>query len=554
MKPVSHEGLPNLQENPDQGKILLFHQNFSECNQIPHNLFSGAPSATGNSLPGKIYQFFWGEQKSEVVYDPEKRIVHTSRRIRGFPWVYSEKFFFLFHFTQSDAIKTLFKIFFLRDIQKTRSLYICGLVPMTKCDFTIELEKKDEKGFVILQTPGARIVVDRKNPGEYTVDSFFDSPSKKFVFKRLIVPTKKGKLFLKVSFDGKSKTNTISGNDQNPILTPFHTLSSSQLNYPSFSHGYIKISTIAMPDQGSSSTFIYSVSQSAPRKMITPIGDKNIQPLGFDGPHQYTCLKKGIAYMEKWGYRGTIWFDIEYLKDEQYVSFLKTLMFNKSWEAGIHYSKSLTALPLADAIAMIADEYDSVSSPLDTFPKSWCSLRSRDSVFFANLIFEKFKMIWRGGDSGDHAEPYVGNLDDSTWDWWSPATRAGIIYPVFTHQTDREPAIPYSISFSKFKDWIDNYQANGISIIPFGEWWRINANTNDMLITNLSLRDNTVTFRVKTNGERGVINVNTPGTPGLEVLDHNSHTIINWTQGLDDSIIFSVESDHEYEIRNFLKS
>jgi hypothetical protein len=397
MKTYSSEEYVNLQDNPDQGKILLFRQNFSEVDEIPRNLFSGAPSATGNSIPGKIYHFFWGGQKSDIVFNKGKSIVYASRRARGFPWFCSDKFFFLFHFTQSDAIKTLFKIFFLMDIQKIRSLYICGLVPMTKCDYTIELEKEDEKGFVIIQTPGAKIVVDRKNSGEYYVDSFFDSPSNKFASRRLVVPTKNGKISLIVSFDGESKTTTISGNDQHSISTPFHSLSSSQLKYPSFSHGYIKISTIAMPDQGSSSTCIYSLSQSAPGKMITPVGDKNIQPLGFDGPHQYICLKKGIAYMEKYGYRGTIWFDIEYLKDEQYVAFLKTLIHSKSWETGIHYSKSLTTLPLADAVRMIADEYDSISSQLGTSPSSWCSLRSRDNEFFANLIFDTYSMIWRGG-------------------------------------------------------------------------------------------------------------------------------------------------------------
>jgi hypothetical protein len=273
-----------------------------------------------------------------------------------------------------------------------------------------------------------------------------------------------------------------------------------------------------------------------------------MQPLGFDGPHEYTTLKKGLNYMEKTGSRGTIWFDIGYLKDEHYSAFLKALLHDRSWEAGIHYSKSLTTLSSADACALISDEYETISSHMSTPPRSWCSLRSMDTVFFANYLFDTYSMIWRNGEMGVHSEPDVGNLDDTTWDWWDLASKAGVIYPVFTHQTDRDPALPYSISFSKFKTWIDNYQAQGISIIPFREWWLMNANTHDMLITNIAELNATVQFKVKTNGERGLVNVHIPAERDLRVMDMNTRETITWTENLDNSITFFVQSNHEYEI------
>jgi len=548
MKTFSSEGNTSSQENPDQGKILLLHHNFSEINQVPHTFFLGSSSSDGNNLPGKLYRFFGGEQKSEVRHDPKKSIRLTTRRTRGFPWYHSEKFFFLFNFIQSDAIKTLFKIFYLRDFQKKESLFISGFVPMTKCEYTLELEKPDEKGFVIIQTPCAKIIIDRKNTTEYSVESFFTTSSKKFSFTRMIVPTKDGKISLKVFFDGVAKINTISANEKDSIITPFYSLSSSQLKYPSFSPGYIKISTIALPDQGASTTLLYAVTQSAPRKLITPIGVKNLQPLGFDGPHDYTTLKNGILYMEKYGCRGTLWFDIDYLKDENYIAYLKALMNEKSWEAGIHYSKSLTTLSPPDAFALVSDEYDTVSSKLGSPPKSWCSLRSMDTVFFANYLFEKYAMIWRNGETGVHSEPDVGNLDDSTWEWWNLASKAGMIHPVFTHQTDGEPAIKYSISFSRFKTWIDNYQANGISIIPFHEWWMMNANTHDIDITSISVANTTLKFRVKTNGERGLINVNIPAQRDCKIIDLTTSDEIRWTENPDNSITLYVQSNHEYKI------
>ena len=549
MEPFSsEEGNFGGQENPDHGRILLVHHNLSELDQVPHTFFWGSSSSDGNNLPAKLYCFFGGEQESEVRHDVKKSLILSTRRTRGFPWYHTEKFFFLFNFIQYDTIKKLFKIFYLRDFQKKESLFICGFVPMTKCEYTLELEQPDVKGFVIIQTPCGKIIIDRKNTTEYSVESFFSPSPKKFSSARMIVPTRDGKISLKVFFDGIAKTNTISGNGKDSIITPFFSISSSQLKYPSFSPGYIKISTIALPNQGASATRLFAVTQAAPRKLITPIGVKNQQPLGFDGPHDYSALKNGILYMEKHGCRGTLWFDIDYLKDKQYITYLKALMNEKSWEAGIHYSKSLTTLSPPDALALVSDEYDAVSSTLGTPPKSWCSLRSRDTVFFANYLFEKYAMIWRNGETGVHSEPDVGNLDDSTWEWWDLASKAGMIHPVFTHQTDREPAIEYSISFSRFKTWIDNYLANGISIIPFQEWWMMNANTHDIDITSISETNTTLKFRVKTNGERGLINVNIPAERDCKIIDMTTGKEIRWTGNPDNSISLFVQSDHEYKI------
>jgi hypothetical protein len=71
-----------------------------------------------------------------------------------------------------------------------------------------------------------------------------------------------------------------------------------------------------------------------------------------------------------------------------------------------------------------------------------------------------------------------------------------------------------------------------------------------MLITNISIKNHTLRFRVKTNGERGLVNVNISAEQDLVIVDHPANEIINWSDNGDNSITFYVQSNHEYEIFN----
>jgi hypothetical protein len=542
METVSWDANYSSHENPDEGKIVLFFENFTENNQIPPNFFLG--KSFSDSIFHKIYGLFFGEQKSELLFDHENHLTYTTSMMYPFPG--NE---IIFHFIPFDIGKPLYKILFLRTgFPQTESLFVGGFVPMTTCEYHIELEKASEKGFVIIKTPGAKITIDRNSTGDYVVDSFFMNGTDNLEFKRTIIPTKEGKISLNILFDGIAKTNTISGNDQNPVVTPLYSEDGKQLDYATFSQGYIKISNIILPDQDISTIHLYTLSQTAPRKLITPIGDKTIQPFGFDGPHSYPTIMQGISYMNKFGYRGTIWYDTTNSNDENYTRLLNSLFQNESWEVGIHFNKSLTTLSPVDSYELISDQYTKVTSLFNTSPKTWCSLRNGDTTDQANYLFEKYSMIWRNGEMGVNSEPAYGNLEDLTWDWWNLASKSGLIFPAFTHETDPEPAIRYSISYSKFTSWVDNYRANGISIIPFNEWRLINANTHDAYITNISLQNQTLTFDAKTNGERALVNANISAQKDMKIKDEISHTFINWTKNGDNSITFYVQSNHTYTI------
>lgn len=539
----SFENNTIFHENPDQGKIILFHEDFTGIDTIPDNFFLSKSGSV--SLLKKLYSFFFGEQQSDLKYDSTECIVYTSRIANHSFW---QNIPFV-HFTQFNSIKQIFKVFFLKSgIPNREPLFIGGFVPMTKCEYSIELTIPCAKGLVILETPHAKIIIDRTDFINYVADSFFTSTSKKIEYKRTIIQAREGKLFLKILFDGIAKTNTVYGNDGDPIVTPLYNLNSSRLKYSIFSKGYIKILNIVFPYRGCSAVVIHDISQSAPRKLITPIGGKNLQPFGFDGPHIYETVKNGLSYMGKFGYRGTIWFDKEYMNNEKYTPLFESLLWKEGWEAGIHYSRSLKKVPLPEVQMLISEEYEYVSSRLSTCPKSWCSHRNGDTIDFANYIFDNYNLIWRNGETGVHSEPGVGNLDESSWEWWVLASKAGLVHPAYTHQTDKEPGVPFSISYPKFKTWIDNYQAHGISIIPFYEWWQINANSNDALITNISIQNRSLKFTVKTNGERALVNVNVAADGGLRIMNNDTGELVHWTYNRDTSVSFYVQSDHEYAL------
>ena len=128
------------------------------------------------------------------------------------------------------------------------------------------------------------------------------------------------------------------------------------------------------------------------------------------------------------------------------LEYLRNLVTNDSWEVGIHFSKELDSLPLDEAYKTMDKEYEYVYEKIGKKPTSWCSLRNRDNITHAIYAYNKYGIYWRNGESGVEAEEMVGNLYDDTWLWWEPASRAGMTHPVFTHQTDKDPAIKYSIS------------------------------------------------------------------------------------------------------------
>jgi hypothetical protein len=271
---------------------------------------------------------------------------------------------------------------------------------------------------------------------------------------------------------------------------------------------------------------------------------------GLDGPFPRNETEQGINYINSKGESGTIWFDVESIAEcnQTDLEYLRNLVNNDSWEVGIHFSKELNSLPLDEAYKTIDMEYEYVYEKIGKKPTSWCSLRNEDNITHAIYAYNKYGMYWRNGDSGVEAEEIIGNLDDDTMSWWELASHAGMTHPVFTHQTDKEPAIKYSIDLSKLKIWVDNCNSNNISIVPFYEYSLINRNSYDAYFDNVSSNGNLTKFEAHTNGFRSLVNMNISAGNNTRVYDNITEKYLDFKVEADKSITFWAENNHYYNV------
>ncbi|TFH04211.1 MAG: hypothetical protein E4H06_03265, partial [Methanosarcina sp.] len=457
-------------ENINQGSIILFSQNYSEINNLPANVFIA--KVLREKAYDKLYSSIYATQESEVFFNnTSKRLEYTN--VRDSPlipcsllpsmdsiscFVFNE---YLEHFRSNLDMFTFCKctpvpiVHYFAEPRQAGALYICNLTPMVKCAYEISMDinADDPQSFVELNSPGSRLVI-QEIEGKTLLKSYYRDSSGGTKYKKVILDDASEKANFKIIFDGYNKTNTIAVNDGTCIVTPFYDLERQKLPYVDFSNGYIKFTGFVIGKGTFLDVNIYSIDQYADRKFITAIGDSTKIPFGLDGPMNGT--EEGIDYLKSKGFRGMMWFDKGLLEksNETRINYLRSLVVNDSWEVGIHYTKELNSLPLDEAYRVMDEEYLYVSEKIGKKPTSWCCLRNRDNITHAIYAYENLGMIWRNGNSGIHAEQSVGNLDDDTWEWWESASRAGMSYPVFSHQLDVEPAIKYSISRSKFQNWV----------------------------------------------------------------------------------------------------
>lgn len=553
-------------ENINQGSIILFSQNYSETSNLPANVFIA--KVQKEKPYDKIYSTIYATQDSEICFNnTSKGLEYTN--IRDSPLIpcsllpgmdliscfgineYLGRFrsnLDIFTFCQCTSVPI---IHYLEEPRQAGALYICNLTPMVKCAYEISMDVNadDPQSFVELNSPGSRLLI-QESEGQTLLKSYYRGSSGELKYQKIILGDTSEKANFKIIFDGYNKTNTIYAQDGSSIVTPFYNLDRQQLPYIDFSSGYIKLTAFILGEGTYFDVDVYSINQTAERKLITAIGDNKLIPFGLDGPLPMNTTGEGIEYLKSKGYRGTMWFDKGMFEksNDTYVAYLHDLVTNNSWEVGIHYTKELNSLPLEEAYRVMDEEYSYVDEKIGQPPTSWCCLRNRDNLTHAFYAYENLGMTWRNGDAAIHGEKEVGNLYDDTWEWWEPASKAGMSYPVFSHQLDVEPAIKYSISRSKFREWVDNYYANNMTIVSFYEYNQISRNTYDASFEDLQYDENLLSFDAHTNGFKALVNVNIPAGNDTQVYDTTLEKYLDYETEQDRSITFRVEDGHNYKV------
>ena len=283
--------------------------------------------------------------------------------------------------------------------------------------------------------------------------------------------------------------------------------------------------------------------QTIDRQRVTIYPAKNITAFGIDGPfEQYNS--KGAAYMAKYGYVGTVWAD-PLANDQNTVNFNKALLAN-GWELGIHFSHRLTDLSLQAAERSMDSEYATVTARYGKAPTSWCSYANADNITHAVYAYQKYGMLWRNGPAGVHLVDMVGNIYNTTWSWWSKASVNAVVYPAFTHRTDLDsPSTKgYSIDYSNFTKWINNYHDASVKVTGFKQYY-LNGLAQDTASVNLIESDNSnVKFTATFNGYPFITNVQTT-FPVKSVLRGN--TSIPFTRN-NDGATFTVSAKGTYVV------
>ncbi|KKG12780.1 hypothetical protein EO98_17225 [Methanosarcina sp. 2.H.T.1A.6] len=553
-------------ENINQGSIILFSQNYSEINNLPANVFIA--KVQREKAYDKLYSSIYATQESELFFNNTSTGLKYNN-VRDFPLIpcsllpgmdtiscfgineYLEHFrstLDIFTFCECTSVPI---IHYLEEPRQAGALYICNLTPMVKCAYEISMDinADDSQSFVELDSPGSRLII-RESEGQTILKSYYRDSSGETKYEKVILGDASEKTNFKIIFDGYNKTNTIYVQDGNSIVTPFYNLDRQKLPYIDFSSGYIKFTAFILGEGTYLDVDIYDINQTTERKLVTAIGNSKMIPFGLDGPLPMNTTGEGIDYLNSKGYRGTMWFDKGMFEksNDTYVEYLRSLVVNDSWEVGIHYTKELNSLPLEEAYRVMDEEYLYVSEKVGQKPTSWCCLRNRDNLTHAIYAYENLGMTWRNGDAAIHAERDVGNLYDDTWEWWEPASRAGMSYPVFSHQLDVEPAIKYSISRSKFQNWVDNYESNNMTVVSFYEYNQISRNTYDASFENLQYNEKLVAFDAHTNGASALVNVNITAGNDTQVYDTTLEKSLDYETEQDKSITFRVEDNHTYKI------
>ena len=239
--------------------------------------------------------------------------------------------------------KTLKAIDFKRTYTGYGMICIGGMYPTTDQNLTIDvgLDGTSTPTTIKFYNTVAEIRVCRMSDNSYRVYSYWtdDDGSEHYSFYN--VPTSlvvNNHIPVSILSNNKNRKNVVmSWNSSYEVTTQYQQNSTRNLPYPVVITPLLvgELYVRGKDNSDWACAHIYSVQQTIDRQRVTIYPTKNITGFGIDGPQeQYNT--KAAAYMDKYGYVGTVWAD-PLANDPTTVNFNKALLAN-GWELGIHFS------------------------------------------------------------------------------------------------------------------------------------------------------------------------------------------------------------------------
>ncbi len=443
--------------------------------------------------------------------------------------------------------------------QYASRLYIGGLsmAPVVTRHLDIELNRNTGSGSmnsvaVINRDFHVYIFIPNYNPGEVNalgVLSWYMDDDGSEVNERVDLTTEDwprysshARVNLSITTDFTQGINKIMIDDRLVLSTPIRYRSyDKQLSSP-----YIAVYNRPIADAWVCAN-IYSITETVPSySYVTPIPSPKITSFGLDGPHAPDKIERGVELLRNYGGVGTLWADVGYISEYYSVEKMSLLrdMLADGWELGIHFSKGLSTLSMPEAIELMESEVSTITEIFGVAPTSWCSLQNKDNATHARYAYENLGMVWRTGLDGTGIMHNAGGLADERWALWSDISSAGLVSPTYTHRTDEDPAVQYSISYSKFEQWLKNYDAAGVQIVGYYELWSTAMNAHHSEISDLMVDDGkSMSFALDNIGGKSRLFV---AAPFAEIVVDGDGNEVPFEE-VDGGIIMEVEAG-EYQV------
>jgi len=477
------------------GDITLFHQDYGEIGAVPGNIFTSS-----DNLPC--------ESDFILSYDGVSGAVICGPSAHG------------------DKGK----------------VFVGGLTPAlkTKLEIVMDMDRTHASSHIYIMGFGCYLFVQKMSTNALKISSNSGSEWNDITFAPGEFDTPLT-VTLNIDLIAKTYSTEVGGQSTTQPLA-------SESNYPEYPQPVTPI-LVFTPYTGSLETgltlSLYSITQTVLESgPVTAIGDPALLPFGIDYRGK-AFTQNGISTVIANGGKITFWADVMHLAPED-LAYYQGLLNNEQIELGIHFSAEINTLSFEDARTLIDSEMSTITAAFGQAPVSWCSLSNADSAEHANYIYQVYGATWRNGLDKTNPLTNVGNLQDNVWGWWEPASNGGAVIAAFTHDTDPDPANVYSISYSKFVVFVENYAAVGVRLVPHNEHLMMCMNMADATFDLIKHYEHTLAFIAHTNGFPARVHAALPST--ATVYDSTGNEIPS-ESGVDGNIIFYVEDGETYTVK-----